>query len=207
MLGSYPVQDYNWREAHTLVDRLRNQIDREISAECFFHYMREDAHLVAAVEKDWADIITAFPSIKPEIVAGIDCFAIGHNTACVFHMMRATEFGLRMIARERGIKTVGRNKPIEWGMWRDLFQAIEGKLRGIHNAAAGPKREAALQFYEGAVSDLRALQANYRDPTMHFRDSYDRGQAHSAMFRVKSLMTNLATKLREDRIRKIRWGL
>jgi hypothetical protein len=121
-------------------------------------------------------------------------------------MMRTAEFGLRMIARERGTKSVGR-KPIEWATWQEVFQAIEEKLRVIRQATQGPKKYAALRFYEGALSDLRTLQTNYRDPTMHFRDSYDRGQAQSAMFRVKSLMANLAAKLREDRIRKIRWGL
>jgi hypothetical protein len=207
LFGNYEFQPYTWNQLHVLLDRLRAAIDLGITAECFFHYGREDARLVGGIDKEWAKVFSAFPSTQPEITAAIDCYAIGHNTACVFHMMRAAEFGLRMIARERGIRRVGRNKPIEWGTWQDVFQAVEDKLRAVRQAAPGPKKDTALAFYNGAASDLRTLQSNYRDPTMHFRDSYDRGQAYSAMFRVKSLMETLATKLREDRIRKIRWGL
>ena len=207
ILGNQRMQPYTWGRVHSLLETLQRQISLQLQGEYFFHYMREDAHLLIEMEKEWGIVISSFPTVKPEVASGIDCFSIGHNTACVFHMMRAAEFGLRMIARERGIKIVGRNKPIEWGTWTDVFRAIDDKLRAVRNATPGPKKDAALAFYNGALSDLRVLQSNYRDPTMHFRDSYDRGQAYSAMFRVKTLMANLASKLREDRIRKIKWGL
>jgi hypothetical protein len=47
----------------------------------------------------------------------------------------------------------------------------------------------------------------YRDPTMHFRERYDKGQAASAIFRVHSLMSSLASKLTESKTKKIKWGL
>jgi hypothetical protein len=207
ILNNHHAQPYMWQKLHSLLETLDRQISIQLRAECFFHYLREDARMIMSLPKDWAAITNSFPSIENEIRAGVDCFAIGHNTACIFHMMRVAEHGLRMVARERGIKTIKRATPIEWSTWREVFQAIEGKLKGVRGAPAGPKRETALKFYESALSDQHALQTHYRDPTMHFRDSYDRGQAHSAIFRVNSLMANLATKLREDRIRKIRWGL
>jgi hypothetical protein len=65
----------------------------------------------------------------------------------------------------------------------------------------------AISFYDAALSDLRTLRGLYRDPTMHFREYYDKGEASSAIFRVQSLMQVLSSKLREDRARKIPWGL
>jgi hypothetical protein len=113
---------------------------------------------------------------------------------------------LRAIAKERGVKTVGKKKPLEWGTWQDTFAAIENQLKTVRSARAGPKRDVALSFYDTALSDLRRLQG-YRDPTMHFRAQYDRGEAYDAMHRARSLLGTLSTKLRENRVRKITWGL
>ena len=63
----------------------------------------------------------------------------------------------------------------------------------------------ALRFYDTALSDLGRLQG-YRDETLHFRENYEKGEAHDAMHRVKSLLETLATKLNEAKPRKINWG-
>jgi hypothetical protein len=51
------------------------------------------------------------------------------------------------------------------------------------------------------------MQGLYRDPTMHFRDKYERGEAFDAMTNVFGFMSTLATKLDEAHPKKkIRWG-
>jgi hypothetical protein len=171
------------------------------------------AKLLLRIEMDWKDVLKAkaFPSSRREIETGIDCYALGDHVGCVFHMMRVAELGLRTIARERGITSlVGKKKkakPIEWGTWQEVFDAIEGQLKVVRQASPGPKRDVALSFYDTALSDLRTLRGLYRDPTMHFREKYDEGEAYSAVFRTKSLMGMLATKLGEANTRRISWGL
>jgi hypothetical protein len=144
-------------------------------------------------------------------MAALDCFALGDYPGCVFHMMRISELGLRAIAGERGIKTLtgkrGQPKPIEWGTWNEVFDAIENQLKAIRQGNQGPKRDAALSFYDTALSDLRRMRDLYRDPTMHFRETYDKGEAYDAIVRTNGLMTTLAPYLNETKPRKIRWGL
>jgi hypothetical protein len=154
---------------------------------------------------DWAVALKAFPSINNEVRSGVDCYALGHNTACVFHMMRVAEVGLRAIARERGVNTVRKNTPVEWGTWGDVISAIETAVRSIVQATAGQKKDDALAFYNSIVSDLRALQDLYRNKTMHLRGNYDEGQAQSAMIRVRHLIETLAGRLAEPTMRRIRW--
>jgi hypothetical protein len=183
----------------------------EAMREYFFHYPRDMSDLLLRIPIDWESVLVAFPSSKREIETGTDCFALGDYTGCVFHMMRVAELGLRLIAKERGVKSLkgkrGATKPIEWGTWQEVFDVIDQQLTIVRRVSSGPKRDAALAFYETTLSDLRTMRDLYRDPTMHFREIYDKGQAASAMFRTKELMQTLATKLREDRVRKIRWGL
>ena len=202
----YGVGVYTYQQLWIGLQRLYEEIEHAAKQECFFHYPRELAKLVLDIPSEWKIILDGFPSSRREIETGIDCYAFGDYPGCVFHMVRIAELGLRTIARERGVKTVGKKKPIEWGTWQDVFQAIETQLKIVRQAHAGPKRDAAVTFYDTSLSDLRRLQG-YRDPTMHFRATYDRGEAYDAMHRVKSLMQTLAFKLNETKVRRIRWGL
>jgi hypothetical protein len=219
MFGRYEYHVYKYSELAALLQRLWDEIERGASQQYFFHYPRNLAPLArdgvtwkgGKPGGEWNKIVDAFPSSQREIESGVDCFAMDDYPGSVFHMMRIAELGLRAIARERGVKSLsgkrGARKPIEWGTWQEVFDAIEGELTAIRRATPGPKRDAALSFYGTALSDLRTLRDLYRDPTMHFRETYDQGQAASAMFRVQSLMRTLVSKLSEEKIRKIRWGL
>jgi hypothetical protein len=159
------------------------------------------------LEHDWGSVFEKFPSSGAEVKTGLDCYAFGDAAGCVFHMMRVAELGVRTLARERGITSVRKNIPIKWANWQEVIDAINHELTAIRAKPRGPKKDAALSFYETVLSDLRALQAVYRNPTMHFREAYHASEALNATFRVKSLMTMLATKLNETKPRRIRWGL
>jgi hypothetical protein len=76
-----------------------------------YAYPRRKADVYIRYKGEWHDALRAFPSIAAEVEDGVDCYALGHNTACVFHMVRVAEIGLRAIARERGIKTVRAKTP------------------------------------------------------------------------------------------------
>jgi hypothetical protein len=67
-------------------------------------------------------------------------------------------------------------------------------------------REKAVDFYRTILADMQALQT-LRDKTVHLRDTYDRGQAYTAMTRVKEMMTIMAPRLNEVAPAKIKWGL
>lgn len=201
-------KQYTYKEISDELERLYNEIRRDADREYFFHYPREMATLAigTGTDPEWITIIKEFPSAKREIETGIDCYAFEDWSGCVFHMVRIAELALRTIAGERGVTTIGNNKPLEWGMWGDVFKAIDTKVEEIRNKPAGPKRDIADSFYRGAVSDLRFLQT-YRDPAMHFRDDYGKGQSYDAMYRVKALMKTLASKLSEGNTTPIDWGL
>jgi hypothetical protein len=186
---------------------LLEALEDDLGAEHFYHYPRARKMRLLAYPGEWGKSLAAFPSIRADLEAGVDCYALGHKVACVFYMMRIAERGLRAIARERRVKTVRKGAPVEWGTWNHVLAAINEKLATIRNAAAGPKKDAALAFYRGAESDVRTLQDLYRDKTMHLRDEYDDGQVQTAMIRTRELMESLATKLDEKSIRQINWGI
>jgi hypothetical protein len=188
---------------------LWDAIERDAREEYFCHYQKYKIQYFKNMGNDLALVFQNFSSTREEIIAGVDCYALGHNTACVFHMSRVGEMGLRIIAEERGVKSIkkrGASVPVEWATWGEVFNAIEPRLTEIRHKPNGPKKDAALAFYDTIKSDLKAIQSLYRDQTMHLRGSYDDAEAQSAMFRVRQMMTTLASKLDEASIKKIHWS-
>jgi hypothetical protein len=215
ILGNHHVQPYTWGQLYALLETLARQINNNLQAERFFHYPLEMARLAAAIEDDWKDVLAGFPSARQEIIAAVDCFALADYPGCVFHMVRIAEKGLRLMACERGItKTIGK-KPVEYAMLGEVISSIQRRIEDIVLAKGNktpltPKRrtnrEKAVDFYRTILSDMQALQT-LRDRTMHLRDTYDRGQAYTAMTRVKEMMTIMAPRLNEAMTAKIKWGL
>jgi hypothetical protein len=167
--------------------------------EGFCHYPSDRVTYLQRMMTEWASVFDKFGSARKDIEEGVDCYALGHNTACVFHMCRVSEIGLLAVGRERGVMAVrGGRVPIEWGTWGQIFEAVEPHIERINQWSNGPGKEAALGFYNTLLADLRAIKALYRDPTMHLREAYNDGEAQGAMFRARSLMTVLATKLSDQ---------
>ena len=95
----------------------------------------------------------AFPASQADVAEGGMCFGFGRYTACVFHMLRAAEPGMRALARAAGItKTVARDQ--DWG---PLLSEIETSVRKINSWPSGASKSAAQDFFDGAIADAKAL--------------------------------------------------
>jgi hypothetical protein len=191
------------------LERFRGDLEHGLKQEYFHHYNRDMVKLIHPIymEGEWKLILESFPSARREIETGLDCFALDDYSGCIFHMSRIAELGLRSIAAERGVQSVKKSVPLEYAMWSDVFQAIDKELEALRNKPAGPKREAAQSFYNGALSDLRFMQ-RFRDRTMHFRDQYLKGEAFDSINRTRELMNRMATAgVQEGMSLPIDWGL
>lgn len=125
------------------------------------------------------NVKNAFKDAANDIKNAGNCYAANLYTAIIFHLMRIAEYGLRALARERGVTL--KNKPLEWGEWGIIIRDIEKKVDPMESAHAGPEKDAALSFYRGIIGKLRAFKIVYRHPTMHPRYDYDEYEAWKAM--------------------------
>lgn len=202
MMGALP----SWQEIANQLTILHEAHEDDTEELFIYVYPAPKADLLRNLQKHWDVAFDAFPSIEEEVEAGVDCFALEHNTACVFHMCRVAEIGLRAVGQEMGVTVVKRGSPIEWATWGQVFQKAQPHVEEVRKKPNGPKKDAALAFYDPIISDLRAMQSLYRDNTMHLRERYDPGEAYTAIYRTHELMTKISTKLCEDSVGPIDWG-
>ena len=128
--------------------------------------------IYASEFEKWNPILEKFPSIEDEHADAIYCYMADLNTACVFHCMRIAEIGLRALARERRVK-MPRKQVLEWADWQSVLVEIRKKVDAIGNLRRGPSRDAALEFYRGALGEFEAFKDAYRNNVMHTRKRYD----------------------------------
>jgi hypothetical protein len=175
---------------------LGQAIEDDLKNEHFYHYPADKAEAIRSVHRAWDLTIKSFPSAGTEIVDAVDCYAVGHNTASVFHLMRVAEYGLRALARERGVTFP--KHPLEWADWQNILEQTEAKAKdATKGMPRGPAKDAALAFYSGAIGQFHAFKDTYRNVTMHVQRRYDELDALRATNQVRDFMNGLSVRIGE----------
>jgi hypothetical protein len=147
-----------------------------------------------------------FPSAVPDIQAAGDCLAAECNTAGVFHLMRAVEWGLRALASNLGVRRIPASKkpgnkkyiPLPYAEWEKildgLHDAVDAKVLKLKR---GVGKQKIQEFYYPVLQDIRGLRDAWRNHVMHTRAEYNRDDANAVFSHVKRLMETLAAHIKE----------
>jgi hypothetical protein len=188
------------------IDTLHTLIEGEIAKHIFIKIPQKRIEWFNKKNTFGEQVFKAFTKATKDIEEAVNCYAIGLFTACVFHLSRVAEYGLRALAREQGVTI--KNKPLEWADWGTIIREIEKKVDIIEaKAHAGLEKDAALDFYRGAIGEFRAFKDVYRNPTMHPRKIYDEYEAGNAMQHISRFMKKLSTRISERTRKSINWKL
>jgi len=118
------LQDY-LAEVRALLEAFQDGIHYKY----FYKYPQNKALVLLKFPSDWKPVLDKFAAAKDEVSEAIDCWAGGHSTACVFHLMRLAEHGLRAPARERSVRIP--KKPLEWADWQNIIDGIRKKTDAL----------------------------------------------------------------------------
>jgi hypothetical protein len=134
---------------------------------------------------------------RQEIKDSGNCFAAELYTACVFHLIRILEHGLRSIANATNVVITDKKQviPLEYGDWNKVLDAIDGKITAAralpNNAAKGD----LIKRYSEASDRLMWARDQWRNDIAHTRTRFSLDGAKDVFERTKSLMQFLAETL------------
>jgi len=174
-----------WVDLEKQATTLREVIEDELKRHYFNHYPPAMGALLVGFEDTWEPVIAAFPSTADEASAAVDCIALGHGTAGIFHLMRVLEYGIGALAGEVG-------KTFDKQMWHGIIDEIESAIRQFQRTASKEEREKKLAFLSAAAIELRYFKDAWRNHVSHNKSSYDEDQAISVMNHVLSFMKILS---------------
>lgn len=129
--------------------------------------------------KDVADL---FDSIEDIDEAG-NCFALGRNTACVFHLMRVMERGVQKFGEKLEILLITqKGKPLGW---QDILNAINTPIKNMD-----PHNE-TTKIYAAIASHLYNVKLAWRNEVMHPKATYTEEEAKALIGAVDVFMKDL----------------
>jgi hypothetical protein len=151
-----------------------------------------------------------FRSASRDIKEAGNCLAAENGTGAVFHLMRAAEVALRVLAIDRGVQYP--DASVNSKQVGDLLSALDGKMSGLRLADGKlwPSRDikdAQLNFYHRAIVEFRDFNEAWRKHMAHAHEGsfYDRDQALSIFKHVKECMCVLAEKISESATTPLYW--
>lgn len=162
-----------------LYDRLRDHLDGQ-------HFL-----LVELPEFYWQNeplfgskISDAFGSEAAEDISeGGKCYALGRYTAGVFHLMRAMEKAVQMLADHLGATVKDRHGTfLTWGV---ILQNMSDKVKALDKNGAKDWSEVLTLLFH--------VKEAWRSETMHPKRTYTPEQAREVFDASRSFMRRLAT--------------
>jgi hypothetical protein len=179
----------------TEINQLGAEMMNRLEDEC-------NRHLVMLIEKDYAQYFSnaqffdsqdanakkvslQFPDAAEDVAEAGKCLACSRSTACVMHLLRVMECGLKALAAKLGIPEQN-----DWGKYlSEIEKALERRMK---SAGARTQEE---QFYAEAHAMFDSVRRAWRNPTMHVAKTYTEERANEILIAVRSFMRHLATNL------------
>lgn len=153
------------------------------------------------------EVSTKFPNAVPDIVGAANCLAADCNTAAVFHLMRAVEWGLRALAVNLGLRRLKTRRkpgapvkltPLSHAQWEEIMNQLHPRVDAkLNKLRPGPVKQALQEFYVPLLQDVRGFRDGFRIHTMHSRREYTASQAVDQFNHVQNFMQRLATRVSE----------
>lgn len=138
-------------------------------------------------------IVQKFPSAVQEFEEAVKSFVNDRSTGCVFHLMRALEFGLAALGKIFNVS-------LEHTNWGPAIEKIESEIREMHNDAKWrtlPDWKDQHEFYSQVASHFGVLKDAWRNHTAHVRSKYDQEDALEILQGVRAFFRKLARRLSE----------
>jgi hypothetical protein len=172
---------------HEGIGQLWNTLALEMDGRKFYGPITKYAPYYEQPKLFGDDVFDKFPSANNDIFEAGTCLALERGTACVMHLMRVVEVGLKTLASTLGVGQQG-----DWGGYiREIDTALTNRIK------ASGKRTPDEKFYAEARVTIDGVKIAWRNPTMHVANNYSPERAEEILIAVRALMRHLAMRISE----------
>jgi hypothetical protein len=170
--------------AKTLQERIKDELEGCL----LFALNRQDAQLFNLTDNPFdKEVNDKFPGADFDICEAGRCFALERYTSCVFHLMRVTELGIKVLGGRLGMTDARPN-------WEPVIAKIESELRKEYKER---EFKGSTDFLAGALSQFNAVKLAWRNRVMHIGEKYLRQEAKDIFDATAAFMRYLSTELKE----------
>lgn len=184
-----------------LITGLRERIEDDLSTKHFMYIPSAEADYYDQPELFGHEVYENFESTRADVREAGNCYAVGRNTACVFHCMRVLEKGLHALVHQLNndfSTNIDFRKGIDHTNWGNIIEKIESEFKELLKPTRQPRlTQSDLQFFSEAAKEFVYFKLAWRDDVSHSRSSYDRIAAKDVLEHVRAFMRHLSSRLHE----------
>ena len=140
------------------------------------------------------EVEAEFPSAAFEIDEAGKCYALERSTACVFHLMRTLEIGIKAASKCLSIPDPVKDADRNWGAMLRKFKDEMDRRNTVPHWARTSDRE----FFAEIYVSLDAVRNVWRNATMHVENKYTPEEAEHILGAVRGFMRKLASRMDEQ---------
>jgi hypothetical protein len=194
-LDSISRSQADWGKVADAFEEITNTLRRELSLTAVLIIEREHReYFVSRKPLFGHDFAEKFKTMGVfELDEAGKCFALGRPTACVFHLMRIMEIGIRALAGCLNIPDPA--KPVEknWGLiLKRIKERIDSRWPQPSDRLAGDGL-----LFESLYASLDAVRNPWRNETMHPASKYTDDEARHLIVAVEGFMKKLSSRMDE----------
>jgi hypothetical protein len=143
----------------SLLHELRNRMIEELESEWFKYIPRYKVQYIQPGRFNVPELAAFGWDTQIEFARAGECFALGLNTATVFHLMRIVDAGLKSAAKSLGITYHSES-------WQTIGHKINDKMQEKYHLKTDEWKKTE-PFYAELLTDIGAIGKAHRNPTLH----------------------------------------
>jgi hypothetical protein len=170
----------------------------ELKRHVFVHVPADKVNFYGDPEKFFSVSWDAYPSAQSNMRSACFCYAMGEDTAAVFHAMGVLQKGLEALAIHLKVSFPSRLDTQQWQAIIDKLQSeINEQTKAARQKPKSEARDEELKFYANTSLQFGYFKDAWRNDTAHFRQNYESDEARTVLTHVKNFMTALSQRVRE----------
>ncbi len=203
-VGSFEPIEALWNLTNMKARFLKTKIDQLIA--CIRHEAAitvaitlppASIHLYEQLQPLFGETVAReYPSAAYDISEAGKSLALGRYTACVFHLMRAVEIGIKAVYAGLNLPDFVKAGDRNWG---SVLGKIEKEIK-TRNSSQPTKwtSDTEKKFYELVYASGESVRLAWRNSTMHVENKYTEDEAEQIMAVVKGFMRKIAANIDES---------
>jgi hypothetical protein len=129
-IAHYTSDNFDPRILHSQFEELLRRLEDDLNDQYFFYVIPERVKFYTEKNLFGDEAPEKLPEIIDDLESGGQCLALGQGTACVFHMMRVMEAGLKRLASMLGIPYAP--------SWESYIRQITSRIEQKHKSGLHP---------------------------------------------------------------------
>lgn len=182
-----------WKQLGSIGTDFATTVALELRAKKFVQLTASRAEYFSQLQPFSEKVNERFPSAIDDIEGAAKCLALDQGTACVLHLMRVMEVGLKTLAAPLGVPYAP--------SWESYLTQIARNI-AIPHGKKPPKWKKHEPFFRDVSGDLVNVKQAFRNPTMHVGRKYSPDEAEDIFRAVRAFMQRLEAGIPTKRAKR-----